>query len=81
MIRQKKEPWRIAAAVLAIAFIACNWIRKDIRSVYSDMPAEQMLPLIVTTVGVTLLKIIAIAFGVWLIKKVAARFSAMSKSE
>ena len=72
---QKKEPWRIAIAVLAIAYIAYNWIQKDVWSVYSDMPAEQMLPLVVTTVGVTILKIAAIALGIWLIKKLASKFS------
>lgn len=61
--------------------IAYNWIRKDIWSVYGDMPAEQMLPLAVTTVGVTLVKIIAIALGVWLFKKIAVRFAGMNKSE
>ena len=75
MTKQKKEPWRIAAAVLAIAYIAYSWLKKDIWSAYSDMPAEQMLPLVVTTVGVTILKVAAIALGVWLIKKLASKFS------
>ena len=39
------------------------------------MPAEQMLPLVVTTVGVTLLKVALIALGVWLIKKLASKIS------
>ena len=71
----QKKTWRIAIAVLAIAYIAYNWIKKDIWSVYSDMPADQALPLIVTTVGVTLFKIIVIALGIWLIKKLASKFS------
>ena len=75
MTRQKQEPWRIVAAVLSIAYIAYNWVKKDIWSVYSNMPADQALPLVVTTVGVTLLKIAAIAFGVWLIKRLASKFS------
>lgn len=75
MTRQKKEPWRIVAAVLSIAYIAYNWVKKDIWSVYSNMPADQALPLVVTTVGVTLLKIAAIALGVWLIKRLASKFS------
>ena len=75
MTKQKKEPWRIAIAVLAIAYIAYNWIQRDVWSVYSDMPAEQMLPLVVTTVGVTLLKVAAIALGIWLITKLASKFS------
>lgn len=73
MTGQKKEPWRIAAAALAVAYIAYNWIRKDIWSVYRDMPTEQMLPLMVTTVGVTLLKAAAIAIGLLLIKKAVGK--------
>ena len=64
MIKPKKGALAHRRSDPCHAFIAYNWIRKDIWSVYSDVPAEQILPLVVTTVGVTLLKVALIAFGV-----------------
>ena len=68
MKNQKKEPWRIIVGALAVAYILFLWVKKDIVSIYSSMPAEQVLPLIVTTVGVSLVKAAGIAAGIWFIK-------------
>ena len=64
----KKEPWRIAAAVFSLAFITFLWAKKDIFIIYQTMPKEQVLPLVVTTVAVSLLKVAVIAVGVLLVK-------------
>ena len=48
-------------------------LQKDIVSVYSTMPKEQVVPLIVTTIGVSLIKIIAIAGVIILIKWIIAK--------
>ena len=55
-------------AVAAIAYILYMWIKKDIVSIYEAMPAEQITPMIVTTVAVSLLKVAAIAGVILLIK-------------
>lgn len=74
MNKQKKEPWRIIVAILSIAFIIYMWVEKDIVSIYSSMPAEQALPLAVTTVAVSLLKVGALTVGIlfakWIVGKV-----------
>ena len=72
--KKKKEPWRIVVFVISVAFIVFMWSKKDIAEIYSTMPNEQIAPLILTTVAVSLLKIGAIAAIVflikWIIKKV-----------
>ena len=64
----KREPWRIILGVLAIAFIVYMWAKKDIAALYSTLPPEQLLPVLVTTIGVTLLKIGAMAGGILLLR-------------
>ena len=48
---------------------------KYILDVYSTMPKEQMIPMIVTTIVVTLLKVAAITLGILLIKWIIKRFT------
>ena len=59
--------------ILAIAFIVFMWIKKDIVEIYATMPSEQIAPLIVTTIAVSLLKVVAFAGVIllmkWIIKK------------
>lgn len=66
--RKKKEPWRIVVFILVIAFIVFMWIKKDIVEIYATMPGEQIAPLIVTTIAVSLLKVAAFAGVMLLIK-------------
>ena len=69
----KKEPWRIILCIISVLFILFMWIKKDIVSIYTTMPEEQMLPLMVTTIAVSLVKVIAIAGGIMLIKLIAGK--------
>ena len=73
MKEKKREPWRIVVGILAIAFIVYMWIEKDIASTYSALPKEQLLPVILTSAAVSLLKVAAMAGGIllfrWLIRK------------
>jgi hypothetical protein len=68
MKEKKREPWRIVVGVLAIAFIVYMWAKKDIAAAYSTLPPEQLLPVLVTTIGVTLVKIGAMAGGILLLR-------------
>lgn len=70
---KKREPWRIVVGILAIAFIVYMWVEKDIASTYAMMPKEQLLPLILTTAAVTLLKAGVIASGILLVNWVAGK--------
>lgn len=71
---QKKEPWRIVVAIISIAFIIYMWVEKDIVAIYSSMPAEQALPLAVTTIVVSLVKVGAITVGILVVKWIIGKF-------
>ena len=74
-MKRKKEPWRIIVGILAIAFIIYTWIDKDILDVYSTMPNEQIIPMVATTIAVTLVKVAAITLGILHIKCIIRHFT------
>ena len=71
---KKREPWRIVVGILAIAFIVHMWVEKDIASTYAALPKEQLLPVILTSAAVTLLKAAAMAGGILLVKWIIGKF-------
>ena len=71
--KKKIEPWRIIVFVIAVTFIIFMWVKKDIAEIYATMPSEQIAPLIVTTVAVSLLKVLAIAGAILLIKWIVGK--------
>lgn len=71
---QKKEPWRIVVAIISIVFIIYMWVEKDIMAIYNSMPAEQALPLAVTTIVVSLVKVGVITVGILFIKWIVNKF-------
>ena len=73
--KKKIEPWRIIAFVLAVAFIIFMWVKKDMTEIYATMPPEQIAPLIVTTVAVSLLKVAVIAGTILLIKWIVGKIN------
>ena len=50
------------------------WVKKDIAAVYGTLPAEQLVPVIVTTAAVSLVKVAALAGVILLIKWAAGKF-------
>ena len=77
MDRLKKEPWRIVAGIAAIVYIVFLWVKKDIAGIYSSLAPEQLTPLLVTTLAVSLAKVAAITGGIlllkWILKKIRER--------
>ena len=71
---KKREPWRIVVGILAIAFIVYMWVEKDIASTYAALPKEQLLPVILTSAAVTLLKVGAMAGVILLVKWIIRKF-------
>ena len=69
----KKKPWRIVVGVIAILYIIFMWVKKDVVSICSTMPREEVLPLIVTTFSVYLLKVAGIAGLILLVKWIISR--------
>lgn len=74
MKNQKKEPWRIIVAIISVAFIIYMWVEKDVVAIYSSMPADQALPLIATTVAVTLVKVGLMTVGILFLKWIVGKF-------
>lgn len=71
--KKKKEPWRIVVAIISIAFIAYMWVKKDIMTIYATMPREQVIPMVATTIAVSLIKVAAIAGGILLVKFIISK--------
>ena len=69
----KPAPWRIVLAVVSVLFIAYLWAKNDIVALYAAMPEEQLVPLIVTTLLVTLLKVAALTGALLLIKRLVGK--------
>ncbi len=74
MKRKKIGLWRIFICIISIIFIVFMWVKNDIARIYSTMPKEQVFPLIITTLLVSLLKVLAIAGGILLIKWLFDKF-------
>ena len=72
---KNKSPIRIIVGVASIIFIIVMWAGKDVASVYASTPSEQLLPLIVTTLLVSLLKVAAITVIVLLGKWTLGKFT------
>lgn len=73
MNSKKKEHWRIMLGIASILYIIFMWIKKDIAGIYNTMPAEQVVPLIATTIGVTAVKVAALAVIVLLMKWIISK--------
>ena len=73
--KKKIEPWRIIVFIIAVIFIIFMWIKNDIIQIYATMPQEQILPLIVTTILVSLFKVAGIAVAVLLLKWLIGKFT------
>jgi hypothetical protein len=71
--KKKSEPWRIIVFIIAAAFIIYMWVKKDIVEIYKTMPSDQVAPLIITTVAVSLFKVAAIAGAILLIKWIVGK--------
>ena len=65
---KKIEPWRVIVFAIAVVCIVAMWVKKDVAALYATVSREQLLPLVVTTVAVSLLKVAVIAGVILLIK-------------
>ena len=72
----KKEPWRIVVGIAAIAFIVYTWVKKDVAAQFAAMPGEDMLPMLITSVAVTVAKVALLAGAVLLVKWLVGKFQA-----
>ena len=70
----KKDPWRYVAAGISVLSIVCMWVKKDVAGIYAAMPADQALPLAMTTVAVSLAKAALLAGIILLISWLTGKF-------
>ena len=77
--KRKREPWRIVAFSASVAFIIFMWVKNDVAEIYTTAPKEQIVPMIVTTVAVSILKIVAIAGVVFLAKWIIDKMKSKKK--
>lgn len=75
----KTEPWRLVVGVISILFIVVMWAKKDITSIYATAPKDQILPMIVTALAVSLVKVALIAGLVFLAKWLIGKFIPKNK--
>ena len=68
-MKNRIEPWRLIVGILSIIFIIVMWVVKDVGNIYASLPKEQLIPVIFTSVCVTLLKASCITLGVIILKK------------
>ena len=73
MDKKKKEVWRIIVAIISVLFIIFMWVKNDIINIYRTMPKEQVVPLIVTIIIVTLVKVCGIALAIFSIKFIISK--------
>ena len=66
----KKELWRWIVFGLAVAYIASMWISK---AVGSSLLTEDLLPMAVTSIAVTALKVVLIAGSILLLKWILSK--------
>ena len=64
----KPEPGRISLAVVSALYIVYMWTENDIASIYATMPQEQIVPMIITAVAASTLKLALLAGGILLVK-------------
>ena len=61
---KKRETWRVVVGTISVLYIIGMWVRKDLVATQVSIT----LPLVVTSVAVTLLKAAAIAFVILFIR-------------
>ena len=66
----KKEPWRGIVFGLSVAYILYMFISK---SGGGSLPSGELLPMAVTGIAVTAVKVIAIAGGILLLKWILSK--------
>ena len=64
----KVDIGRLLAGFAAIVFIAYMWVEKEVVSVYTSMPIEEAIPVIVTTIVVSMFKVVGLAAVIYILK-------------
>ena len=72
---KKIEPWRLVLGLVSIVYIVYMWVKKDIAGIWGSLAKEELLPIVLTSTAVSVLKIAAIAAVVFLARWLIRKFS------
>lgn len=75
MKHQKPGALKIVVACLCVAYILFLWIKKDILAIYTTAPADQIIPMVITSIGVSLLKVAALTGVILIVKWIGSKIS------
>ena len=70
---KKKELWRYVVFGLSVAYIIFMWVRRDIGGVWATVPADQLLPMALTSVAVTAIKVALLAGCILVLKWILSK--------
>lgn len=67
-MNKRSDKWRIVVFIISVLFIMFIWIKKDIGKIAETVPSDQLVPVIVTSLLVSIFKFALIAGVVFLVK-------------
>ena len=67
-MNKRPDKWRIVVFIISVLFIMFIWIKKDIGKIAETVPSDQLVPVIVTSLLVSIFKFALIADVVFLVK-------------
>ncbi len=73
MKRRRIEPWRIVVAVISFWVIILMWARKDIVSILGTVSGKDAIPMIMTSLAVSLVKVLLIAAAVFVVRWIVSK--------
>ena len=79
MKKDSPKPVRLVMFAVGIIWIAAMWAKKDIAATLAAVPAEAAIPVIVTSMVITILKVALYAAVIWLIKWLVGKLGGRKK--
>ena len=73
------KPVRLVLFTVGVIWIAAMWAKKDIAATLATVPAEAAIPMIITSLAITLLKVALYAAVILLIKWLAGKLGGRKK--
>lgn len=73
------KPVRMVLFGLGVVWIAAMWVKKDIAASLAAVPAEAAVPVIATSLAVTLVKVALLTAAILLIKWLAGKIGGGKK--
>ena len=73
------KPLRIIIFVAAAIWIVAMWVKKDIAATLAAVPVEAAVPMIATSLAVTLVKVALLSVAILLVKWLAEKLGGRKK--